>query len=208
MRHFRAERRKFRKTKTYIMLKIGFVAIMLSLFVTLSAVGSYFRPSSEFAGQNAAFNTAVFIILENGVKIYISFKTLYPRGKGPTYEPLLCPCLRTTCNFFAYFSGLLSHPQATSTDDGGPRTSDFSVERRGCNHLTTAPPIQIKIFKITLQTYTKRLKHFVTVLFQILLRVDRGVLERREGMWPPGRSVTGRRKVTPGGSFSSSYGCC
>ncbi|XP_063725553.1 sodium/potassium/calcium exchanger 2-like [Symsagittifera roscoffensis] len=49
MRHYRAERRKFRKTKTYIMLKIGFVAIMLSLFVTLSAVGSYFRPSSEFA---------------------------------------------------------------------------------------------------------------------------------------------------------------
>ena len=37
-------------------------------------------------------------------------------------EPLLCPCLRTTCYFFGYFLGwvMLLHPQATSTDHGGP----------------------------------------------------------------------------------------
>ena len=36
-------------------------------------------------------------------------------------EPLLCPCLRTTCNFFlVIFLGwvMLLHPQATSTDHG------------------------------------------------------------------------------------------
>ena len=138
MRHFRAERRKFRKTKTYIMLKIGFVAIMLSLFVTLSAVGSYFRPSSEFAGQNAAFNTAVFIILENGVKIYISFKTLYPRGKGPTYEPLLCPCLRTTCNFLLIFLGCCLTLKQRARMMVGLEHPTFRL--RG-GDVTTSPPL-------------------------------------------------------------------
>ena len=35
---------------------------------------------------------------------------------------------------------MLPHPQATSTDHGGPRTSDLSIERRRRNHFTTAPP--------------------------------------------------------------------
>ena len=34
---------------------------------------------------------------------------------------------------------MLPHPQATSTDHGGPRTSDLSIERRRRNHFTTAP---------------------------------------------------------------------
>ena len=57
-------------------------------------------------------------------------------------EPLLCPCLRTTCNFFLVIflgSVMLPHPQATSTDHGGPRTSDLSTERRRRNHFPTAP---------------------------------------------------------------------
>ena len=35
---------------------------------------------------------------------------------------------------------MLPHPQAASTDHGGPRTSDHSIERRRRNHFTTAPP--------------------------------------------------------------------
>ena len=40
-----------------------------------------------------------------------------------------------------YSQVLLLHPQATSTDHGGPRTSDLSIERRRRNHFTTAPLI-------------------------------------------------------------------
>ena len=43
-------------------------------------------------------------------KLLIKIKTIYPRGKNQhtsctAYhgEPLLCPCLRTTCNFFWLF---------------------------------------------------------------------------------------------------------
>ena len=56
-------------------------------------------------------------------------------------EPLLCPYLRTTWNFFAIFLGwaMLLHPQATSMDQSGPRTSDISIERRRRNHFTTTP---------------------------------------------------------------------
>ena len=43
--------------------------------------------------------------------------------------------------FLVIFLGwvMLPHPQATSTDHGGPRTSDLSIERRRRNHFTTAP---------------------------------------------------------------------
>ena len=34
---------------------------------------------------------------------------------------------------------MLPHPQATSTDHVGPRTSELSIERRRRNHFTTAP---------------------------------------------------------------------
>ena len=33
---------------------------------------------------------------------------------------------------------MLPHPQATSTDHGGPRTSDLSIERPRRNHFTIA----------------------------------------------------------------------
>ena len=36
---------------------------------------------------------------------------------------------------------MLLHPQATSADHGGSRTSDLSIERRRRNHFTTAPLI-------------------------------------------------------------------
>ena len=36
---------------------------------------------------------------------------------------------------------MLLHVQATSTDHGGPRTSDLSIERPRRNHFTTAPEI-------------------------------------------------------------------
>ena len=35
---------------------------------------------------------------------------------------------------------MLLHPQATSTNQGGPRTSDLSIEGRRRNHFTTASP--------------------------------------------------------------------
>ena len=38
---------------------------------------------------------------------------------------------------------MLLHPLATSTDHGGPRTSDLSIERRRRNHFTTAPLLNI-----------------------------------------------------------------
>ena len=34
---------------------------------------------------------------------------------------------------------MLPHPQATSTDHGGPHTSDLTIERRGRNNFTAAP---------------------------------------------------------------------
>ena len=72
-------------------------------------------------------------------------------------EPLLCPCLRTTCYFLVIFLGwvMLLHPQATITDHSGPRTSDLSIERRRRNHFTTSPlitfcPKQILFFLKTI----------------------------------------------------------
>ena len=68
-------------------------------------------------------------------------------------EPLLCPCLRNTCYFFFFFLVIflgwvmLLHPQATSTDHGGPRTSDLSIERRRRNHVSTAPKYYCQIQK-------------------------------------------------------------
>ena len=43
---------------------------------------------------------------------------------------------------------MLPHPQATSTDHGGPRTSDLSIERRRRNHFTTAPPFHVSHSRI------------------------------------------------------------
>ena len=96
----------------------------------------------------------------------IKIQTIYPRRKNQDKsctafhgEPLLCLCLRTRCNFSGYFSGLgnVASPQATSTDHGGPRTSDLSFERRRRNHFTTSPSNFLKaclqffckIFRIT-----------------------------------------------------------
>ena len=64
-------------------------------------------------------------------------------------KPLLCPCLRTTCTFLAIFLCwvMLLHPQARSTDHGGPRTSDLSIERRRRTHFTTARVIILKNLK-------------------------------------------------------------
>ena len=103
------------------------------------------------------------------VLIYViqTLKTIYPRGKDKHKsctahhgEPLLCPCLRTTCNFLVIFLGwvLLLYPQATSTDHGGPRTSDLSIERRRPNQFTTAPQksqFQNSITKISIPSRAK-----------------------------------------------------
>ena len=62
-------------------------------------------------------------------------KTIYPRGKGPTQElysssrrTAVVPLFKNYMQFFflVIFLGwvMLLHPQATSTDHGGPRTSD------------------------------------------------------------------------------------
>ena len=79
-------------------------------------------------------------------------KIIYPRGMGPTYElysssrrTAVVRLLKNYMQFFlVIFLGwvMLPHPQATSTDHGGPRTSDLSIERRRRNHFTTAPPIR------------------------------------------------------------------
>jgi len=47
MRQFRAEKRKFRKTKTYVLIKIGFVAAILMVFLAITTAQSYFRGDSE-----------------------------------------------------------------------------------------------------------------------------------------------------------------
>ena len=69
------------------------------------------------------------------------FETIYPQGKPHNAETLLCVCLRTSCNFLVIFLGwvMLPHPQATSTDHGGPRSSDLSIEKQRRKHFTTAP---------------------------------------------------------------------
>ena len=54
-------------------------------------------------------------------------------------EPLLFPCLRICVVLVIFLCWvLLPHPQATSTDHGGPRTSDLPIERRSRNHFITA----------------------------------------------------------------------
>ena len=85
--------------------------------------------------------------------IKLQIKTVYPQGKGPTYElfsssrrTAVVPLLKIYMQCFLFlviFLGwvLLLYPQATSTDHGGPRTSALSIERRRRNHLTTAPDI-------------------------------------------------------------------
>ena len=73
------------------------------------------------------------------------FKTIHPRGKDQHKscsahhgEPLLCPCLRTTCNFFGYFSGLGNVASPSSNEHGSWWASNIrlSVERRRRNHFT------------------------------------------------------------------------
>ena len=60
-------------------------------------------------------------------------KKIYLQRKGPISalhgEPLLCPWLKYTCSFLAISLGwvMLPHPQVTSTDHDGPRTSDLSL---------------------------------------------------------------------------------
>ena len=60
-------------------------------------------------------------------------------GKDQHGEPLLCPCLELHAIFLVIFLDwvMLPHPQATSTDHVGPRTSDLSIEMRRRNYLTT-----------------------------------------------------------------------
>ena len=82
-------------------------------------------------------------------------KTIYPRGKGPTQElysssrrTAVVPLFKNYMQLFlVIFLGwaMLPHPQATSTDHGGPRTSDLSIERRRRNHFTTAPQSKTKL---------------------------------------------------------------
>ena len=51
-----------------------------------------------------------------------------------------CALLKNYMQFFyVIFLGwvMLPHPQATSTDIGGPRTSDLSIERRRRTQFTT-----------------------------------------------------------------------
>ena len=79
-------------------------------------------------------------------KFFKTFKIIHPRGMGPTYElysssrrTAVVPLLKNYMQFFlVIFLGwvMLPHPQATSTDHGGPRTSDLSIERRRRNHFT------------------------------------------------------------------------
>ncbi|XP_075262242.1 sodium/potassium/calcium exchanger 2-like [Convolutriloba macropyga] len=47
MRQFRAQKRQFRKTKDYILLKIGFVAIILSVFLLITTVQPQFKTKSS-----------------------------------------------------------------------------------------------------------------------------------------------------------------
>ena len=73
-------------------------------------------------------------------KCFCNLKTIYPRWKGPTQElysssrrTAVVPLFKNYIQFFWFFfwaGVMLFHPQATSTDHGGPRTSDFSIERR------------------------------------------------------------------------------
>ena len=79
---------------------------------------------------------------------YFNFKTIYLRWKGPKQElysssrrTAVVPLFKNYMQFFlVIFLGwvMLLHPQATSTDHGGPRTSDLSIKRRRRNHFTTA----------------------------------------------------------------------
>ena len=53
-------------------------------------------------------------------------------------EPLLYPNLSSMCNFLVIFLGwvMLPHPQTTSPDHGGSRTSDLPIERLKRNLVT------------------------------------------------------------------------
>ena len=90
-------------------------------------------------------------------------------------EPLLCPCLRTTCNFFGYFFlgwVMLLHPQATSTDNGGPRTSDLSIERRRRNHFTTAQRVEHKLtIKNTFFQIVRNIKSSVIITLKTIIKL-------------------------------------
>ena len=64
--------------------------------------------------------------------------TVYPQGKRPLYKlfsstrrTAVVPLLKNYMNFFWLF--------LTSTDHGGSRTSDLSIEKPRRNHFTTAP---------------------------------------------------------------------
>ena len=48
-RRFREERRKFRKTKTYIYLKLSFVAVILSVFAAVSGAKTFFSEQSKLS---------------------------------------------------------------------------------------------------------------------------------------------------------------
>ena len=85
----------------------------------------------------------------------IKSKMIYQQGKGPIYELLsssqsiaVVPLVKIYMQFFlAIFLGwvMLPHFQATSTDHGGPRTSDLSIDRGRCNHFSTHPRSPIRV---------------------------------------------------------------
>ena len=92
-----------------------------------------------------------FVVSEfhiQATKTKIKIKTHYPQGKGPTQElysssrrTAVVPLFKNYMQFFVViFLGwvMLLHPQTTSTDHGGPRTSDLSIERGSRKHFTTA----------------------------------------------------------------------
>ena len=100
-------------------------------------------------------------------------KIIYTRRIGPTYElysssqrTAVVPCLRTTCIFWLIFLGwvMLPHPQATSTDHGGPRTSDHSIERRRRNHFNTAPHFIYRGWISVTKTSKTKFRNFFSFL--------------------------------------------
>ena len=98
---------------------------------------------------------------------YFQIKIIYPRGIGPTYElysssrrTAVVPLLKNYMQFFLVIFldwVMLPHPQATSTDHGGPRTSDLSIERRRRNHFTTAP--QSYRTKVICEIFPEKFSH-------------------------------------------------
>ena len=92
----------------------------MDITLTGDAVAQIVTPKT--LGELEVNNNTSFIVTQS---VFVRLRTFIHGGKDQHKsctahhgESLLCPCLRTTCNFFGYFSGLGNFASPSSNEHG------------------------------------------------------------------------------------------